>query len=104
MGIVGALVITKWAVGLLKETSGILLDGSVDPAVGESIRSAVAADPDCRVADLHVWAIAPGHLAVILSVETAKPRTPGEIKAYLSGIGHLSHVNVEVRQPENKGA
>ncbi|MCF7818196.1 MAG: CDF family Co(II)/Ni(II) efflux transporter DmeF [Kiritimatiellales bacterium] len=96
MGIVGALVITKWAVGLLKETSGILLDGSVDPAVGDSIRAAVAAEPDCRVADLHVWAIAPGHLAVILSVATSKPRTSDNIKALLSGIGHLTHITVEV--------
>ena len=96
MGIVGALVITKWAVGLLKETSGILLDGSVDPIVGKSIRAAVEAEPDCRVADLHVWAIAPGHLAVILSVATSKPRTSDNIKALLSGIGHLTHITVEV--------
>ena len=96
MGIVGALVITKWALGLIQETSGILLDGSVEPAVCESIRSAVEIEPECRVADLHVWAVAPEHLAVILSVQTSKPMEPEAVKALLSEIPHLAHVTVEV--------
>ena len=96
IGIVGALVITKWALGLIRETSGILLDGSVEPAVCKSIRSAVEAEPECRVADLHVWAVAPEHLAVILSVQTSKPWKPEAIKALLSDIPHLAHVTVEV--------
>ncbi len=96
MGIVGSLVIAKWALGLLKETSGILLDGSVEPAVCESIRSAVETEPECRVTDLHVWAIAPDHLAVILSVQTSKPWKPEAVKALLSGIPHLAHITVEV--------
>jgi cation diffusion facilitator family transporter len=96
MGIVGALVITRWALGLLKETSGILLDGSVEPAICETIRAAVEAEPGCRVGDLHVWAVAPGHLAVILSVGTTTGRTPDEIKALLADMPHLTHVTAEV--------
>jgi len=96
MGIVGSLVIARWAMGLLKETSGILLDGSVDPAVYESIRSAVEAEPECHVTDLHVWAVAPEHLAAILSVHTPGAQTPTGIKARLSEIPHLSHITVEV--------
>lgn len=96
MGIVGSLVITKWAIGLMKETSGILLDGSVDPSVPDSIRSAVESEPGCSVTDLHVWAVAPEHLAVILSVKTAASRTPESIKELLADIPHLIHVNVEV--------
>ncbi|MEE9368380.1 MAG: CDF family Co(II)/Ni(II) efflux transporter DmeF [Pontiella sp.] len=97
MGIVGSLVIAKWVINLMKETSGILLDGSIEPAVLESIRAAVEAAPDCRVTDLHVWAVAPEHLAVILSVETSGPRKPDEIKVLLSDIPHLIHINVEVQ-------
>lgn len=96
MGIVGSLIIAKWAVGLLKETSVILLDGSVEPAVCEAIRTAVEAEADCRVTDLHVWAVAPEHLAVVLSVDTSSSRTPAEIKALLTEIPHLIHINVEV--------
>jgi cation diffusion facilitator family transporter len=96
MGIVGALVITKWALGLIQETSGILLDGSVDPSVSGAIRSAVETDPACKVSDLHVWAVAPEHLAVILSVVVSAPREAESIKGLLHEIPHLAHITVEV--------
>lgn len=98
MGIVGSLVITKWAVGLMKETSGILLDGSVKPEFCEKIRKVVEAKDDLAVTDLHVWAVAPGHHAVILTVDAANDWKPQQVKALLDGIGHLVHVNVEIHR------
>ncbi len=99
MGIVGSLVIARWAIGLLKDTGGILLDGSVGAETREAIRSAVESRSDCRISDLHVWAVAPDHLAVILAVESDNSCTPADIKARLSGIPHLLHINVEVHCP-----
>jgi len=96
MGIVGSLIIARWAFGLLKDTSGILLDGSVAEETRSAIRSAVEEHSKCRIADLHVWAVAPGHLAAILAVQSPQPCAPDEIKALLSGIPHLLHINVEV--------
>ncbi len=98
MGVVGSLVIARWAVGLVKETSGILLDGSVAPAFSESIRTAVEAEAALAVTDLHVWAVAPGHHAVILSVDAAEEWKPAAVKQLLEGIDHLVHVNVEVHR------
>ncbi|QBG48625.1 cation transporter [Verrucomicrobia bacterium S94] len=98
MGIVGSLVITKWAVGLMKETSGILLDGSVDPAFCDKIQQTVEDEKSLKVTDLHVWAVAPGHHAVILSVDSSNDWNPQRVKALLVGIRHLVHVNVEVHQ------
>lgn len=99
MGLVGALVITKWAMGLIMETSGILLDGSVEPEVCNAICAAVDAEPGCHITDLHVWEVAPDHLAVILCVETSTPRKPEEIKLLLSNIPHLAHITVELHSP-----
>jgi len=96
MGIVGSLIIARWALGLLKDTSGILLDGSVGEDTRAAIRSAVEDHSECRITDLHVWAVAPGHLAVILAVLSPNGQTPADIKQMLSGIPHLLHVNVEV--------
>ena len=96
MGIVGALVIARWAMGLIRDTSGILLDGSVEADVPDSIRSAIENDGDCRVTDLHVWAIAPECLAVILSVEAPGRLGPEALKARLEGIPRLVHINIEV--------
>ena len=99
MGLVGSLIIARWAIGLLKDTSGILLDGSVGAETREAIRTAVESRPGCRISDLHVWAVAPGHHAVILAVRSDHSCTPGDIKALLSGIPHLLHINVEVHCP-----
>lgn len=99
MGIVGSLVITRWALGLLKDTSGILLDGSADPAVLTLIRSAVEAAPERKVVDLHVWAVAPGRFAAILSVETSGTQSADDIKALLADIPNLVHINVELQTP-----
>jgi cation diffusion facilitator family transporter len=96
MGIVGALVIARWALGLIRETSGILLDGSVEPEVLAAVRTAVEAEPRFRITDLHVWAVAPGHLAAILAVEAPPGSTPGTVKELLADIPHLAHVSVEL--------
>jgi len=96
MGIVGSLIIARWAFGLLQDTSGILLDGSVAEETRSAIRSAVEDRSACRITDLHVWAVAPGHLAVILAVQSADTCKPEEVKALLAGIPHLLHINVEV--------
>lgn len=98
MGIVGSLLITRWAIGLMKDTSGILLDGSVDPEFCEKIQRAVEAENGLRVTDLHVWAVAPGHHAVILTVESSSDWKPDAVKALLNDTGHLIHVNVEVHR------
>lgn len=96
MGIVGSLIIARWALGLLKDTSRILLDGSVGAETRDAIRAAVEEQSDCRVTDLHVWAVAPDHHAVILAVRSSSGCTPDDVKALLSGIPHLLHINVEV--------
>lgn len=99
MGIVGSLIIARWAIGLLRDTSGLLLDGSVGDETREAIRAAVEDHSSFRITDLHVWAVAPGHLAVILAVQAQDSCNPADIKALLVGIPHLLHINVEVHCP-----
>ncbi|SDH65905.1 CDF family Co(II)/Ni(II) efflux transporter DmeF [Roseospirillum parvum] len=96
MGIVGALVIGHWTLGLLRDTGRILLDGSVGETVRDDIRRRIEADADNRVSDLHVWQVGPDHLAVIVSLVTHYPRPAGHYKALLAGRDDLAHVTVEV--------
>ncbi|MGE5548728.1 MAG: CDF family Co(II)/Ni(II) efflux transporter DmeF [Solirubrobacterales bacterium] len=95
MGLVGAAVISVWAVGLARRTGMVLLDMSHDPAVEAEIRALVEAE-DTRVSDLHVWQIGPGHWAAIVSVVTRTPRPPEHYRALLAPVHELSHVTVEV--------
>jgi cation diffusion facilitator family transporter len=97
MGIVGALVITRWSWGLLRDTSAILLDSDVSPATVEAVQAAIEADADNRVADLHVWRVGPHHLAAIISVVTHYPQPPEHYKELLHDIPNLAHISVEVQ-------
>ncbi len=96
MGIVGALVITRWAWDLLRDTSAILLDSSAKPATVQAVRSAIEADADNRVADVHVWQVGQQHLAVIVSVVSHYPQPPEHYKLLLRDIPNLAHISVEV--------
>lgn len=96
MGLVGAVIITRWSWGLLRDTARVLLDRDVDPRLVAEVRARVEAEADNRVADLHVWRVGLDDLAVILSVVTHHPRPPEHYKALLAGLGGVAHVTVEV--------
>jgi len=61
MGIVGATVITRWAYTLLKETSPVLLDESVDEKYKQAVKEKIENDSDNRISDLHIWRIGPNN-------------------------------------------
>ena len=76
MGVVGAAIVTRWSAGLLVESGRVLLDRQAPSTVLERIRLAVESRPGDRVADLHVWQVAPGGWAAIVTVVSAEPLTP----------------------------
>lgn len=96
MGLVGAAVILWWSWGLIRNSSSVLLDREASAATAEAVRSLIESDADNRVADLHLWQVGTGHLALIVSVVTHHPRPPAHYKALLASIGNLSHVTIEV--------
>lgn len=96
MGIVGALVITRWSYGLLMETSGIILDKNIDAQSTQAIQKAIETDADNRVTDIHVWKVGPADYAAIISVVTHFPQPPDHYKSLLKAFDDLSHVTVEV--------
>jgi len=94
-GLIGALVIANWSVGLLRDTGGILLDRTPDPRMAEKVRVAIESDGD-RVTDLHLWRLGPGHLGAIISVATSGAREAAHYRQRLAKFADLSHVTVEV--------
>jgi len=96
MGLVGAVVIVKWACGLVNDTSAILLDSSVDKETKLDIVTAIEGDADNRVTDLHIWYVDREHLAVTIALVTHYPQAPEHYKSLLKRIPLLSHVLVEV--------
>jgi cation diffusion facilitator family transporter len=98
MGVVGALVITRWSYGLLQETSGILLDKNIDKDIIAAIQKKIEVEEDNRVADLHVWKLGPRDYGAILSLVTHYPKDPEHYKTMLSDFHQLAHITVEVNQ------
>jgi cation diffusion facilitator family transporter len=101
IGVVGAIVIAQWSIGLLGEAGRSLLDAHDNHerlnAIRARLETGSAHDPERdRVTDMHLWRVGPGHDALIVSIETASPAPPDTYKARLAGIDQLSHVTVEV--------
>lgn len=102
MGIVGAAIITVWAVGLIKETSPILLDGSIDQHYSNAIRQRIEQDADNRIADFHIWHVSAHHYAAIITIVTADPQPTAHYKSLLADFKRLSHITIEVHRCEDK--
>ena len=97
VGLLGALVIARWAYQLIRQTALVLLDVEDDPSLREAIRRTLEDDLHARIADIHLWRLGPGHRGLIVSLVSPVPCSAEEIRQELrrrhTG---LSHVTIEV--------
>lgn len=103
MGIVGAVLVARWSVGLISVTSHVLLDRQAPGRIRDAIRESVEANNQATITDLHVWSIGPGKYAAIIGVATGVPRSPDELKAQLPAELPLAHVTVEINGNASAG-
>lgn len=94
IGIVGGIVIARWAIGLLRETGAVLLDASDDATLDAAVRKAIEIG-DEKITDLHLWQVGPGRYAAIISLIAAKPLEPESYHARLGHLTQLAHVSIE---------
>lgn len=94
VGVVGALIIGKWAHGLLRTASVMLLDRQPAGEMQEQVRTLLEADGDTHVTDLHVWQVAPGKLAAIISLVSHNNNDLQEYRERLKPL-ELVHVTIE---------
>ena len=97
MGVVGSIIITRWAIGLMKETGPILLDAGAEDHLREKVSDKLE-DEKSKIADLHIWKVGPGHHALIISMVTVDECTPDIYRKKLEGISQLSHISIEVNK------
>ncbi|WP_421697615.1 CDF family Co(II)/Ni(II) efflux transporter DmeF [Ancylobacter sp.] len=96
MGVIGGLVIARWAWSLMRDTAAVLLDAT-DAEVAGEVTEAVEGPGDVRIADLHVWRIGPEAHAAIISVVAPLGVSCDAIRARLAPVHELKHVTVECR-------
>lgn len=96
MGVVGALIITRWALGLVKQTSPILMDMNSDMDLVERIRATISEIGDADIVDLHLWRVTPHHHALILALQGSHPKPMNVYRDSLETIDGLAHITIEV--------
>jgi len=102
IGIVGALVVSRWSYRLLLDTSAILLDKNINQENIHAIQQKIEADSDNRVSDIHVWKVGPLDYAAIISLVTHYPKGIAYYKKLINEFKELSHVTVEVNECKNE--
>ena len=96
VGIIGAILVSSWSLGLLRSTSGILLDKQGPESIRDRIRNSIEQDEDSQVTDLHLWSIGPNIYSVVIVVVAREPATPVQYKERIPKNLGLVHIAVEV--------
>ena len=95
MGIIGGIIISRWAWGLLKQTSPVLLDASIEQSYIDQVTVSIEQE-GARVVDLHIWKVSADHYAASFVIECPDGKGVEYYKNKLSYFKRLSHVTIEV--------
>ena len=96
MGLVGTVLVARWAWGLLHDSGRVLLDAEMDAPVVEEVREVVhQLDPAAVLRDLHVWRVGKGKYACIVSLKPARALDAEDVRRALAIHEELVHVTVE---------
>lgn len=96
MGIVGAVIISRWSWGLIQQTSPILLDGGVKASLQRKVTQTIEAVTDHQVADLHLWRVSADHHAIMVSIVSHSPKDVSYFNQLLSQFPELAHITIEL--------
>lgn len=97
MGLVGAAVIGRWSLGLMRDTGAVLLDATSTTDLEAEVREAIE-DGDARIVDLHVWQVGPGKFAAVVSLVAESPLAPTDYAKRAQIHEELVHITVETHR------
>jgi cation diffusion facilitator family transporter len=98
VALVAAVLIARWAAGVLAQASRALVDATADEALRQRVRATIEADGDATLSDLHVWQVGPRAWCVAASVVADRPLDALAYRQRLEAIAGLNHVTVEVHR------
>jgi cation diffusion facilitator family transporter len=96
MGIVGAALIFRWSITLLRDTSAILLDRQTNPDLASKIKQTLESDNDTRVSDLHLLKVEQSRYACVIALVNGTGCSLDDFKNRLRSFNELVHVTIEV--------
>ena len=100
MGIIGAILITKWSIGLLKQSGNVLLDRQGPDHLVKSVEKVIKSMPGKpEIVDLHIWLIGPNIFSAAITVLANEEKCTGcLIKSEIKNISAIVHTTIEVHQ------
>ena len=96
MGVIGAILVIRWSMGLIQSTIKVLLDHQIPLEVQKRIIGILESYKDTKVSDLHIWSIGPGIYSSEIGIVTKYPDSPNKYKALIPEDTGVVHATVEV--------
>ena len=98
MGIVGAVMVTRWSIGLLKETSQVLLDHQAPESIMNKVKKIIEQDGKSRIIDLHIWSIGSNQYALAAEILNSGNEDSDDYKQRLQSVIEIQHSTIDVKK------
>ena len=99
MGVVGAILVTRWSLGLLGQSSSVLLDHQASEHLVSKVHDLMEKE-GAVVTDLHIWAIGPEIYSAAVSLSVKETAEVERFKLILSEQSRIVHSTVEVHSDD----
>ena len=96
MGMVGAALIIRWSLGLLRDSSQVLLDKQLPDSLVTKLRDTIESTRNDRISDLHIWRIGPGIHAAEFVIHSTAPKTPDGYRDCIPHDLRIVHAAIEI--------
>lgn len=97
VGIVGAVIILKWAQGLVITTSSVLLDKVPHAGSTASKLKTIEQDNDIQIEDFHIWRIAEDKLMLLASVKSEALSVEECKNIFSENFNGIQHLTIELK-------
>jgi cation diffusion facilitator family transporter len=95
MAVLGGVLILRWAWRLAADSAGVLLDRQVDSHLMHDIKACLARH-GARALDLHLWLLAPGRHALLLTLAATPELDADRLRHELGAMATLAHVTLDI--------
>ena len=98
MGIVGAVMVTRWSIGLLNETSRILLDHQAPDLLVDKVKGLLEMDGQTTITDLHIWSIGSNQYVAVIELVCNNNKDAKDYSKLLEAIENITHVTIGIHR------
>lgn len=95
VGIIGGVIVFKWAISLIRQSGMDLLDAH-DVSVDRALLIRAIEKDGSKVLDVHLWRLAPGQVGCELIIKKNNSQTSADYRVVIAKTFSIHHLIVEV--------